>query len=58
VMALPYHIFVMATAGLYIDETRHIQYGTAIVLIMLVLLLNLAGLIARYRFRRRMKSSL
>ena len=48
----------MATAGLYIDETRHIQYGTAIVLIMLVLLLNLAGLIARYRFRKRMKSSL
>ncbi len=58
VMALPYHIFVMATAGLYIDETRHIQYGTAIVLIMLVLLLNLAGLIARYRFRKRMKSGL
>jgi len=25
---------------------------------MLVLLLNLAGLIARYRFRKRMKSSL
>ena len=58
VMALPYHIFVMATAGLYIDETRHIQYGTAIVLIMLVLLLNMAGLITRYRFRKRMKGNL
>jgi len=48
----------MATAGLYIDETRHIQYGTAIVLIMLVLLLNMAGLITRYRFRKRMKGNL
>lgn len=55
VMALPYHIFVMATAGTHIQETRHLQYGTAIVLIGLVLILNLAGLILRYRFRRRLR---
>lgn len=54
VMALPYHIYVMATAGAHIQETRHIQYGTAIVLIALVLMLNLTGLILRYRFRRRL----
>ncbi len=55
VMALPYHIFVMATAGTHIQETRHLQYGTAIVLIGLVLMLNLTGLILRYRFRRRLR---
>lgn len=53
VMALPYHIYVLATAGTHIQETRHIQYGTAIILILLVLLLNFAGLVMRYRFRKR-----
>ena len=55
VMALPYHIYVMATAGIHIQETRHLQYGTAIVLIMLVLLLNSAGLMLRYKFRKNLK---
>ncbi len=55
VMALPYHIYVMATAGTNILESRPLQYGTAIVLILLVLLLNLTALIIRYRFRKEMK---
>jgi len=55
IMALPYHIYVMATAGTHIQETRHLQYGTAIVLIALVLLLNSVGLVMRYRFRKRLK---
>ena len=55
IMALPYHIYVMATAGTHIQETRHLQYGTAIVLIALVLLLNSTGLVMRYRFRKRLK---
>jgi phosphate transport system permease protein len=55
VMALPYHIYVMATAGTHIEATRHIQYGTAIVLIVLVLLLNSAGIVLRYRFRKRLR---
>jgi phosphate transport system permease protein len=54
VMALPYHIYVMATAGVHIQETRHLQYGTAIVLIVMVFLLNVTGLVMRYRFRKRM----
>ena len=36
-MALPYHIYVLATAGTEIDKTRPLQYGTALVLIVLVL---------------------
>ena len=55
VMALPYHIYVMATAGTHIQETRHIQYGTAIILILLVLILNITGLVLRYRFRKKLK---
>ncbi len=55
VMALPYHIYVMATAGTHIQATRHLQYGTAIILITLVLTLNMAGLILRYRFRKNLK---
>ncbi|HQO41140.1 MAG TPA: phosphate ABC transporter permease PstA [Spirochaetota bacterium] len=55
VMALPYHIYVMATAGTHIQATRHLQYGTAIVLIGLVLMLNITGMILRYRFRRNLR---
>lgn len=54
VMALPYHIYVMATAGTHIQQTRPLQYGTAIVLIVLVLMLNSVGLVLRRRFRKRL----
>jgi len=51
VMALPYHIYVLATAGTFIEETRPIQYGTALTLIVLVLGMNLVGIILRARQR-------
>ena len=51
VMALPYHIYVLATAGTHIEETRPIQYGTALTLIALVLGMNLLGIILRTRQR-------
>jgi phosphate transport system permease protein len=53
VMALPYHIYVLATAGTHIEETRPIQFGTALVLIVLVLAMNLLGIIIRSRQRKR-----
>lgn len=53
VMALPYHIYVLATAGTHIEETRPIQYGTALTLIILVLIMNLLGIIFRMRQRTR-----
>ena len=53
VMALPYHIYVLATAGTHIEETRHLQYGTALVLIALVLGINLVAIIIRTRMRRK-----
>jgi phosphate transport system permease protein len=53
VMALPYHIYVLATAGTNIDATRPLQYGTALVLITLVLGLNLVAILYRSRLRKR-----
>lgn len=53
VMALPYHIFVLATAGTHIEATRPLQYGTALVLIALVLGLNLVAILYRARLRKK-----
>jgi phosphate transport system permease protein len=55
VMALPYHIYVLATAGTEIEATRHLQYGTSLVLIALVLGMNLIAIIYRLRLRRRLQ---
>jgi len=55
VMALPYHIYVLATAGTEIEKTRPLQYGTAIVLIALVLGMNLLAIIWRARLRKRLR---
>ena len=41
VMALPYHLYVIATSGTDIEASRPIAYGTALVLITIVLLMNL-----------------
>jgi len=53
VMALPYHIYVLATAGTEIEKTGHLQYGTALVLIVLVLGLNLIAIIYRARAQKK-----
>jgi phosphate transport system permease protein len=53
VMALPYHIYVLATAGTEIEATRHLQYGTALVLIVLVLGLNLLAIVYRARIQKK-----
>jgi len=49
VMALPYHLYVITTSGTNVEASRPIAYGTALVLITLVLLANLlAGGIRSY----------
>ncbi len=52
VMALPYHIYVLATAGTHIEETRPIQYGTVLVLVALVLGIDLIAILIRGYMRR------
>lgn len=50
-MALPYHLFILSTQHHAIEQVRPIAYGTALVLLSLVFLLNIVAVIIRYRFR-------
>ncbi len=52
-MALPYHLYIMSTQHHNISLVRPIAYGTALVLIALVFLMNLVAIIIRYRLRKR-----
>ena len=52
VMALPYHMYILATAGTDIEKTRPLQYGTALVLILLVLGMNVGAIVLRDRLRK------
>ncbi len=47
-MALPYHLYVLVTSGTDIEKARPMAYGTALILILIVLICNLiANLIRR-----------
>jgi phosphate transport system permease protein len=50
-MALPYHLYVISTQVPNVDEK--IRYGTALVLLVLVLFMNLVAIIIRYQFRKK-----
>jgi phosphate transport system permease protein len=54
-MALPYHLFIMATQHHEIAKVRPLAYGTALVLVMLVFLLNLGAVLIRSRFRSKFR---
>lgn len=53
VMALPYHLYVISTQVPNVEEK--VRYGTALVLLFLVLFMNLVAIIIRYRFRKKKK---
>ena len=55
VMALPYHLYVISTSGTNIEESRPIAYGTALVLIGLVLIVNLLANALRRYFGKKVK---
>ncbi len=52
VMALPYHIYALMTEGTKPQYQVPIAYGTALVLLLLVLGINLIAIIIRYRARK------
>jgi phosphate transport system permease protein len=54
-MALPYHLYILATQHQAIEKVRPIAYGTALVLLGLIFLLNLSAVWIRYRYRQRMR---
>lgn len=41
VMALPYHLYVISTSGTNLEESKPMAYGTALVLVLIVLIMNL-----------------
>lgn len=54
-MALPYHLYVLATQHPDVDKVRPMQYGTALVLVALVIILNGGAVFLRSYFRRKYK---
>ena len=54
-MALPYHLYVIATSGTDIEAQTPIAYGTAFVLIVIVLIMNLLANNIRKYFENKLK---
>lgn len=52
-MALPYHLYILATQHHAIETVRPLAYGTALVLLMLVFFLNASAIALRYRLRKK-----
>lgn len=57
VMALPYHLYVIATSGTDIEASRPIAYGIALVLMFIVLVINLLATFVRRHFGEKVKSN-
>lgn len=52
-MALPYHIFAMSTQMADLETGREIAYGTAVVLLSMVILMNLVAIVIRRKYREK-----
>jgi phosphate transport system permease protein len=57
VMALPYHLYVISTSGTNIEESRKMAYGTALILILIVLISNLLANALRKYFGKKVKTN-
>lgn len=55
VMALPYHLYILATQHPEASLIRDKQYGTALVLLMIVLGFNMIAIFYRRKFRKKYK---
>ncbi len=55
VMALPYHLYVLTTSGTNMEESRPMAYGTALVLIVLVLIINVSASALRKYLAKKVK---
>ncbi|MDO4930718.1 MAG: phosphate ABC transporter permease PstA [Bacteroidales bacterium] len=55
-MALPYHLYVLATSGTDMDKQVPIAYGTALVLIIIILAVNLLANAMRSYFQKKLKT--
>lgn len=50
-MALPYHLYMLSTQHQSIEAVRPLAYGTAVVLVSFVFLLNITASVLRSRYR-------
>lgn len=55
VMALPYHIYALMTEGTHPEKQTAIAYGTALILLVLVSLINAVAVFLRIRARKAKK---
>lgn len=55
VMALPYHLFVLSTQSVNLEKAKPMQYGTALVLLAIVFILNIIAIVIRSNFRKKHK---
>lgn len=55
VMALPYHLYILATQHPDTTKVLPLQYSTALVLLVLVTTFNLVAILLRMRFRKKYK---
>ncbi|WP_353894224.1 phosphate ABC transporter permease PstA [Proteinivorax hydrogeniformans] len=51
-MALPYHLYILSTQHSSISEVRHLAYGTALVLLAIVLILNTVAIGLRFYYSK------
>lgn len=52
-MALPYHLYMLSTQHSSIEQVRPLAYGTAVVLILLVFILNMIAFYIRFKQREK-----
>lgn len=55
-MALPYHLYVLATSGTDMEKQMPIAYGTALVLVLLILIVNIVANALRNHFQKKLKT--
>ncbi len=56
VMALPYHLYVLATSGTDVEKSQPVAYGTALVLIFIVFVMNMLATLLRRQLGKRVKT--
>ena len=56
-MALPYHLYVISTSGTNIEASRAMAYGTALILIIIVLISNLLANALRKYYGKKVKTN-
>ena len=56
-MALPYHLYVISTSGTDMEAQLPIAYGTALVLILIIFLVNLLAHALRKYFEKKIKTN-